>query len=112
MARRALHALAAGAVLGGSLLIATPAFADTCQPGDPYPCVTPGGGGGGTVSGGSGGGSGTTASGGGGGGTITGGNLPFTGAEILPIAGTAGALLVVGTTVLVAGRRRRPSTEV
>lgn len=111
MARRAFHALAAGAVLGSTLLIATPAFADSCEPGDDYPCITPGGGGGGTGSGGSGSGSGTTASGGGGG-TTTGGNLPFTGAEILPVAGTAGALLVVGTTVLVAGRRRRPSTEV
>jgi len=106
MARRALHALAAGAVLGGTLLIATPAFADSCEPGDDYPCITPGGGGG-TGGSGSGGGSSTS-----GGGVQAGGNLPFTGAEILPVAGTAGALLVVGTTVLVAGRRRRPSTEV
>ncbi len=108
MAHRALQALAAGAVLGGTLLVATPAFADCTTPGTPgYPCITPGGGGGGGgVPVPPAGGGGGTASGGGSGSNNSPGTLPFTGAEILPLAGTAGVLLVVGTTVLVAGRRR------
>lgn len=104
MARRVLNALAAAAVVGGSLFVsAAPAFAD-------YPNITPGGGSAGT------GGGGATSSAGGGGATsftggtgTTSGSLPFTGAEVLPLLGVGAALLVTGTTVLVAGRRRRPS---
>jgi len=44
-----------------------------------------------------------------GGSGATSGSLPFTGAEVLPLLGVGAALLVTGTTVLVAGRRRRPS---
>ena len=89
MARRALNALAAAAVVGGSLFVsAAPAFAD-------YPNITPGGGSAGT------GGGGETSLTGGGGATS------FTGAEVLPLLGVGAALLVTGTTVLVVGRRRR-----
>ena len=104
MARRTLKALIAAAVVGGSLFVsAAPAFAD-------YPNITPGGG-----SAGTGGGGGTSLTGGGGSTSFTGGSgatsgsLPFTGAEVLPLLGVGAALLVTGTTVLVAGRRRRPS---
>ena len=104
MARRALNALAAVAVVGGSLFVsAAPAFAD-------YPNITPGGGSAGTGGGGetslTGGGGATSFTGGSG---ATSGSLPFTGAEVLPLLGVGAALLVTGTTVLVAGRRRRPS---
>ncbi len=113
MARRVLNALAAAAVVGGSLFVsAAPAFAD-------YPNITPGGGSAGTGGGGAtsltGGGGATSSAGGGGATSFTGGtgttsgSLPFTGAEVLPLLGVGAALLVTGTTVLVAGRRRRPS---
>ena len=118
MARRALHSLAAGFVLGGTLLIAAPAA--VADPVCTYPCITPpaGGGipsgGGGIPSGGGGAGAGGGAGSGvtAGSGAGAGGSLPFTGAELVPLVGTAGLLLVAGTSVLVAGRRRRPTLSI
>ena len=100
MARRALHALTASMIVGGTMILSTPgALAD-------YPNVNPPAGAG-TI-GGSGGGSvgGSTPQTGPGGGAATGGSLPFTGAEVLPLAGFGAALLLTGSIALVAGRRR------
>jgi len=110
MARRALPGLAAAAVISGTLFVAAPAaLAD-------YPNITPPGGGGAGGGAAGAGGAGGAATGGGGslgstsdttGGAGSSSSLPFTGAEVLPLLGVGAALLLTGSTVLVAGRRRR-----
>ena len=100
------------AVLGGAMLFAAPASAQTATPCPypfdacpttpaPSPSRTPGGGGGGEVE--------TPISGGGGGTAVTDNrsNLPFTGGEITLLALAGTAALGGGTALVVAGRRRQ-----
>ena len=100
MARRALHALTASVIVGGTIMLSAPgALAD-------YPNINPPAGGG-TIGGSSGGSvGGSTPQTGAGGGAATGRSLPFTGAEVLPLAGFGAALLFTGSIAIVAGRRR------
>ena len=70
----------------------------TCKPSDPS------GTGGGDLSGNGGG----AASGNAGGG---GGNLPFTGADIVALSGAGGALVVSGGVIFALGRRRKAASS-
>ena len=90
MNARPLLVVAAAVALSGGL--SGVAHAD-------YPPKAPSGGGGGGVTDPTGNGSGSN-----------GGGLPFTGAEILPVAGAGAALLVGGTFFVIAARRRNDAT--